>query len=78
MGESDFVVDTRIHKCIRPMHPFDSWGSYSRFLVERPSKYDMPDDEDWKGPGHYLWWEYHSGDTWNRIYYCPICGEKLD
>jgi len=73
-----FEVDERIHECIRPLAEDDDWHAASQYLDELPNWAPSPDN--WKGAGHYLYWEWAGGwgETYHHIYYCPICGVKLD
>ena len=74
------MPDTRIHECIRPQgddHRTDKWAAASHFLEALP---EWANEEDWDGVGHYFYWEWAGGwgEDYRRIYYCPICGVKLD
>ena len=73
-----FEVDERIHECISPHSEDDLWAAASKFLEALPKS--APNEDDWKGVGHYFYWEWAGGwgEDYRRIYYCPICGVKLD
>ena len=75
MGDPE--IDERIHECIISKSDGDLWVAASR-LLEARSKYI--EEKEWQGPGHYLYWEWAGGwgEDYQRIYYCPICGVKLD
>ena len=62
-----------IHQCI------SKWGWVA--IIEFPA--DMAEGmapNEWKGTGHYLRFANFMDQDYDtyRIYYCPICGEKLD